>query len=128
MKLFKIKKKNILYTVITGHSRIASAIADMLSEQGHSVLLVADCSDMEAFNEADIHNADVVIVASDDDNLNMLVTQFMREVFTVMRVIAIINNSEKECVYRELGITAVNPAFIFVKDFVGQLFSEKKDD
>ncbi len=148
MKLFEAQKKNLPYTVIAGGAGFAAALAEILEAQGSDVLVIArsqeafraiassckgrilvgDCTDMDMLRAADLEKAAMVVAATDDDNVNLLVAQLVKEVFGVQHIVAIINEPERECVYRELSVTAVSPVLISAQEIAGRLLSVQKED
>ena len=145
MKLSAAKKKGRPYTIIAGCAGFAVALAKMLS-QNSQVLIIAgkkdfravslppdghiitgDVTDPDAFTEADVESADTVVAATGDDNVNLLVAQLARDVFGVKRVMALLNDPERECVYRELGVPAFSPALISAREIAREFSGEKVD-
>lgn len=146
MKLFESKKQSLPYTVIAGNAGFASVLARLLSAQGGSVMIIAsnredflsislsldvhiiagDVTDPNVLEEATIEKADTVVAATDDDNINLLAAQLAREVFGVKRVIALLNDPERECVYQAFDIPVFNPVLISAKAILIELSEEKK--
>lgn len=131
MSLFK-NKKRAPYTLIVGCGRLGAGLADTLSGEGEDVLILdreksafrklsssfggltleGEGTDLDVLKEAGIDRADTVIAVTDSDNVNILIAQLAREVFSVGRVIARLYDPERECVYRELGIDTICPALL----------------
>ena len=131
MSLFKDKKR-APYTLIVGCGRLGAGLADTLSEEGEDVLILdrdksafrklsssfggltleGEGTDLDVLKEAGIGRADTVIAVTDSDNVNILIAQLAREVFSVGRVITRLYDPERECVYRELGIDTICPALL----------------
>ena len=131
MSLFK-EKKRAPYTLIVGCGRLGAGLADTLSGEGEDVLILdreksafrklsssfggltleGEGTDLDVLKEAGIDRADTVIAVTDNDNVNILIAQLAREVFSVGRVIARLYDPERECVYRELGIDTICPAVL----------------
>ena len=131
MSLFK-EKKRAPYTLIVGCGRLGAGLADTLSGEGEDVLILdreksafrklsssfggltleGEGTDLDVLKEAGIDRADTVIAVTDNDNVNILIAQLAREVFSVGRVIARLYDPERECVYRELGIDTICPALL----------------
>ena len=146
MKLFESKKQCLLYTIIAGDTNFASALAGLLSAQGDSVLVISGCqkdvllippsfdghavvgdvADPHVLEEANMEKADTVVVATDDDNINLLVAQLAREVFGVRHVIALLNDSGRGCVYQEFDIPTFSPALISAKEIIKGISDKKQ--
>lgn len=140
MTLFTDKKAN--YTVIIGCGRLGSSLANVLSNKGGNVLvidrnkdsfgklapsynlglstLIGDATDIDVLHEA-VEKATAVIVATDNDNTNIMIAQIAKELLKKERVIAKLNDPERECVYREFGIDMISPAVLFAKEICNWL-------
>ncbi len=68
--------------------------------------------DMDILEEANIRKADVVIVVTDNDNINILVSQIAKNIFEVEEVIIRLYDHEKECVCRDSNINTIFPALL----------------
>jgi len=121
-----------LFIVIVGCGRLGSYLASTLSQQGHSVVAVD--ADHEAFEnlsaeysgfrvegngaelgvlkQAKIDKADLVIAATREDNVNLMVAQVARRIFKVPRVLTRVFDPKREEIYRELGVDTVCPTTI----------------
>jgi len=148
MKPFQPNEKNPAYAVIAGCTDFAAALAGLLSAQGSQVAIIAgsqesflkiarsfagkifagDCADMDVLADANIEKARAFVAATGDDNSNLLLAQLAREMFGVRRVIALLNDSERACVYRELGVPAINPALTSAKEAAGELLNRGRDE
>ncbi len=130
MTIWKNNHKEELYTVIIGCGRLGANLANSLSEQKQNVLIidrskesfrklstsfggltvVGDATDMDVLSEAEIEKADVALVVTDSDNVNIMVSQMIKEIFHTALVIARLYDSERKYVYEELGIDIICPA------------------
>ncbi len=123
-----------MYIIIIGCGRLGSMLAEDLSDSGHNISIV----DREAKNlatlgsgfnglrikgiefdndillEAGIKNADYIISATPDDNINITVALIAKKIFKVPRIIARINDPKKKRVYDGLGIETINPTELSV--------------
>lgn len=118
-----------LFVIIVGCGRLGSYLANHLSEQGHSVVAIdqhdaafealspefsgfrleGDATEFAVLREAEIAHADMVIVTTHNDNINLLVSQVAKKLFGVERVIARVFEPERELTYRDLGIDTFCP-------------------
>ena len=134
MKLFEAKKSD--YIIIVGCGRLGANLASALSDDGGNVLIrdkdrnsfrrlsasfgglsvVANGTDLDALQEAQIQNASTVIAVTNNDNTNILVAQLARDMFHVENVIARLFDPERETVYQEFGIKTICPAVLSVKE------------
>lgn len=135
MKFFG-KKKSGDYTIIIGCGRLGANLANTLSDEGENVLImdidktsfrrlssnfgglsvVADGTDFEALKKANIEKASAIVVVTNKDNTNIIVAQIARHIFKSELVIARLYDSERECVYKELGIDTICPAVLSAKE------------
>lgn len=130
MKIKNIKlNKNVL---IIGCGRLGASIANTFSDKNMSVTIIdiqkdsfrklspsflgllmeRDGMDMDILEEANIRKADVVIVVTDNDNINILVSQIAKNIFEVEEVIIRLYDHEKECVCRDSNINTIFPALL----------------
>ncbi|WP_297991835.1 TrkA family potassium uptake protein [uncultured Clostridium sp.] len=130
MKIKNIKlNKNVL---IIGCGRLGASIANTFSDKNMSVTIIdiqkdsfrklspsflgllmeGDGMDMDILEEANIRKADVVIVVTDNDNINILVSQIAKNIFEVEEVIIRLYDHEKECVCRDSNINTIFPALL----------------
>lgn len=135
MSFFKDRKTKE-NTVIIGCGKLGASLATSLSENGGSVVVidksedsfrklgssftglifVGDGTDLEMLQQVQIEEADVVLVVTDNDNTNVMISQIARQIFHVPHVIARLYDSERECVYRQLNIEIICPNALSVKE------------
>jgi trk system potassium uptake protein TrkA len=121
-----------LYIVIVGCGQLGGYLAGRLSQQGHSVVVVdrddaafaglpaefsgfrveGDATEMEVLRRAKIDQADFVIAATREDNVNLMVAQFAGTVFGVRRVMARVFDPARMETYREFGIETICPTML----------------
>lgn len=117
------------YIVIVGCGRVGAYLANGLSRQGHSTVVidvaddrlqglsadfsgfrvVGDATESAVLREAKVEDADVFIAATGEDNVNLMVCQVARKVFGVRRVLARVSDPGREDLYRQLGLATVCP-------------------
>lgn len=123
---------NEFFVVIIGCGRLGSYLANRLSHDGHSVVVVdndesafellsdeysgfkveGDATEISVLKEAKLDEADWLVAATREDNINLMVAQIAKEVFHVKRVIARDFEPERETIYQELDIETVCPTTI----------------
>ena len=130
--------KNSLYIVIIGCGRLGSHLANQLSHVGHSVVVI-DCNE-ETFNnlspdfsgfrivgdatqiavlkESKLKQADVLFAATHDDNVNLMVAQVARKVFSVPQVLARVYDARREQIFNRLGIETICPTSVAAEMFL----------
>ena len=105
---------------IAGAGAVGRSIARELLGNGHEVLLVdkdpraikvervpdaewllADACEMSSLQEAELQRCDVVICASGDDKVNLVVSLLAKTEFAVPRVVARVNHPGNESLFNE---------------------------
>ncbi len=117
-----------MYAVIVGCGRVGSLLATTLSSRGHNIVivdmggerfqglgqqftgdtLVGDGTAVEVLKESGIEKADALIMATNDDNSNLMGAQIARKMFGVRRVIVRIKDPKKFSVYKEYALEMVS--------------------
>ena len=117
-----------MYVIIAGCGKLGSGLAKVLSSQGHDV--VAICSETERASlqrgfdgvvvcgnptDADVlraagaEKAALLVAATADDNLNVMVIQIARQFFKIPTVLARVSDPEREKLYKDMGLSTVCP-------------------
>ena len=105
---------------IAGAGKVGRAIARELLSNGHEVLLVdketeiahvgvvegayvlcADACEVSALEEAQLHTCQVVVAATGDDKVNLVVSLLAKTEFGVPRVVARVNHPKNEWLFNE---------------------------
>ena len=127
----KLENKRI---VIMGCGRLGANLADYLYEQGHEVIVVdsdedafrklsasyggltfiSDATELETFDKLEIDEQTTMIVVTDSDNTNILISQVAREVYHVKTIICRLYDQQRECVYDEFHIDTICPTYLSV--------------
>lgn len=118
-----------MHVIIVGCGRLGSLLAQILSAEGHDVVvidressaferlgsgfngttLVGTGIDIDILRKAGIETADVLAAVTTDDNTNIMAAQVARELFRVPKVVARIYDPEREQIYHEFGLETVSP-------------------
>ena len=121
-----------LYVIIIGCGRLGSYLANRLSHDGHSVVVIdldhsaletlsidysgfrmeGDATEINLLKQAKIDKADFFIATTGDDNVNLMVAQIAKKLFQVPRVMARVFQPKREKTYLDLGIETVCPTSI----------------
>lgn len=116
------------YVVVVGCGRLGSLLAGRLSQAGSGVVVVdrwessfdqlppefsgfrihGDATELEVLRAAKIDKADCLIATTENDNVNMMVVQVAKVLFSVPQALARVCDPRREGAYRELGIETVN--------------------
>ncbi|HLI38011.1 MAG TPA: TrkA family potassium uptake protein [Streptosporangiaceae bacterium] len=105
---------------IAGAGAVGRSIAAELLEHGHEVLLidssadavgedslpgaewlVADACEISSLDEAELHRCNVVIAATGDDKVNLVVSLLAKSEYGVPRVVARVNSPKNEWLFNE---------------------------
>jgi trk system potassium uptake protein len=105
---------------IAGAGNVGRSIAQELIENGHEVMLIerqpkmlrpdrvpaaewvlADACELSSLQEADVSSCDVVVAATGDDKVNLVVSLLAKTEFAVPRVVARVNRAENEWLFNE---------------------------
>ncbi len=121
-----------LYILVVGCGRLGSYLASQLSHDGHSVVVIdedekalealsqqyggfrieGDASELAVLRQAKIDRADLLIAATHNDNINLMVAQVAQRFFGVPRVIARVLDPRRESTFQALGVETVCPTSV----------------
>jgi len=130
--------KNNRYIVIVGCGRLGSHLANQLSRDGNSVVVIdtdeatfndlspdfsgfrvdGDATQMAVLKEAKLKEANILIATTHEDNVNLMVAQVARKIFCVPHVLARVFDPKTEEVYAQLGIDTICPTSVAVDMFL----------
>lgn len=145
MKLFSSEKEN---TLIVGSGRLGASLANDLSEQGGNVIVVdsdkssfrklspsfggltviGDATNLNVLKEAQINKAGVVIVVTNDDNVNIMISQMAKKLFNKEKVISRLYDPDRKSVYEGFDIDLIYPAILSVNEINRLLKKESKGE
>ena len=132
------KKKNELgQIVIIGCGRLGANIAAMFSIRGNDVVMIdkdgdafrklspeysgftveADATDINALKKTEINKAGIVVAVTDNDNVNIMVSQMAKVIFNVPKVIARLYDADKEKINSEHSIHTIYPTKLSMEAF-----------
>ncbi|WP_311171961.1 cation:proton antiporter [Halobellus ordinarius] len=114
-------------TIIVGGGRVGLALATRLEQRGEFVVLIeddekqkrkareegftvhdGDGTEVDVLREAGIEEAKIVVAATRDDNVNLLICQMARTKFDVEKVYARVNDPQNMDAFQALSVTAVD--------------------
>jgi len=133
------------YVVIVGCGRLGSFLANSLSREGYSVVVIdkseeafealtaeysgfrieGNATEAAVLRQAKIDKADIVIATTHDDNLNLMVAQVAMEIFNIKKVIARVFDPKRERIYKEIGIDTVCPTIISGNAFLRTILNQE---
>lgn len=120
--------------LVVGCGKVGSRLAIALSKEGHDVSVVEKDEanmellgdefvgfktigipiDLDLLKEAGIESCDAVAAVSQDDNVNIMVSQVASQIFKVPRVLARIYDPKREDVFSHFGLHTVCPTNLTV--------------
>ena len=121
-----------LFAVIVGCGRLGSMLAGRLSRLGHSVVVVdstesafdnlaadfsgfrveGDATEIDVLKKARMDKADLVIATTTADNVNLMVVQVAKKIFSVPCVLARAFDPNRQDVYLSLGVNTICPTTV----------------
>lgn len=117
-----------MHVIIVGCGNVGSRLAHRLAAQDHNVVVVdndprqfhnlgtafngltvtGNAIDVETLRGCGIERAKGFAAVTSNDNVNIMAAQIAQSVFAVPRVVARVNNPDREHVYHEFGLTTVS--------------------
>ncbi|MEX2505212.1 MAG: TrkA family potassium uptake protein [Egicoccus sp.] len=134
-----------MHIIIGGCGRLGAEIADRLSEDADTDVVVCDidplafdrlgsafngetvvgdCTDRDVLEQAGVHRADGLIAVTRFDNANLMAVEIATHLYEVPRTIARLFNPEREDVYRKLGVRYVSGTGLIAKLFLNEFREE----
>ncbi|MFC4550265.1 MULTISPECIES: cation:proton antiporter [Halorussus] len=113
--------------IVIGGGKVGRALAERLEDRGENVVLVeketemvkltrdagftvrkGDGTDTEVLRKAGADNAKIVVAATGDDDVNLLVAQLAESKFDVDTIIARANNPDNVDAFEDLGVRTID--------------------
>ncbi len=125
-----------MYVIIAGCRRVGSTLALDLAQENHDVVVIDfDPNHLQAlgsgFNgvtvvgmpidedvlrSAGVEQADALAAVTDDDNMNIMISQVAKEIFHVPCVMTRLYDPQREAIMRSMGLTTVCPTNLAVEN------------
>jgi trk system potassium uptake protein TrkA len=141
-----IFKKN-KYILIVGCGRFGASIAGIISGAGSDVVLIdkkkesfrklspafsgftieGDGCDINVLKSGGIEKADIIIVATQNDNVNVMVSQIANKIFQIKEVYVRLYDPDKEILLDGYDVKKIYPARLSLMEF-GRLAKEHEAD
>lgn len=129
------------YIIIIGCGNLGSSLANKLSNLGHSIVMIdhdpksfsalgdefsgfmiqGDANEFFVLKQAKVEKADIVLTLTDDDNLNIMLSQICQRIYQIKEVIARVNKPRSAEIFAKLGISTICPTLLAVDSFLDQL-------
>lgn len=130
--------------VIVGCGRLGSMIASSLYEEGKQIIVidkdeqsfrklrdsyggltfVSDATDLDIFKQIEIDENTTLIVVTENDNTNIMISQIAREIYHVNHIVCRLYDPQRECVYDEFHINTICPTYLSVHE-IQSILNEK---
>ena len=113
--------------LVVGGGKVGRALAERLEDRGENVVLIendeaivetareagftvhqGDGSDTDVLRSAGAENAKIVVAATGDDDVNLLVSQLADSKFDVEKVLARANNPDNVEAFEDLGVRTIS--------------------
>ena len=113
--------------LVIGGGRVGRSLAERLEDRGENVVIVeqdqqvvetarnagftahhGDGTDTDVLRSAGIDNARIVVGATGDDDVNLLVSQLARSKFDPETILARVNDPDNADAFEELGVRAIS--------------------
>ncbi len=135
--------KSSKYIVIVGCGRVGSQLANQLSREGNSVVVIdrneatfddlssdfsgfrvhGDATQLSVLKEAKLSKAHAFVATTHEDNVNLMVAQIARRLFDVPHVMARVFDPKREDIYAQLGIETICPTSVAAGMFLRTIAS-----
>lgn len=132
---------------IVGCSTMGAYIAGNLSRKGDNVIIIdkdatafqnlpsyysgfqieADGTDIDALKEAGIESADLVVVATNSDNVNIMIAEVSSKIFGIKNVIIRLDSLKKGDIIDDPNIKIIFPSALTL-DYFFELTKQEGDD
>lgn len=130
-----------MHIIIGGCGQLGAAIAEQLSRDPHTDVIVVDTSqesfdalgsafngetlvgdltDRDVLERAGIAGADALIAVTRSDNANLMAVEIATHLYDVPRTIARLFNPSREDVYRKLGVRYISSTAMLSKLFLNE--------
>jgi trk system potassium uptake protein TrkA len=132
-------------TIVAGCGRVGAQLAEMLSLDGHHVVVIDKnrealgklsktfhgevfegmAFDMDILEEAAIEDAKDFIAVTNYDNTNLMAAEVARSIYDVDRVISRLYNPDKGITYQALGIQYICGTSLLAEEFLQRIVRPK---
>ena len=118
--------------VIIGCGRLGSSLANDISDAGQDVIIidksrdafrrlssgfggytiVGDCTDFDVLQEAEPEKAGVLLAVTNDDSVNIMISEIAKSKYKIEQVIARVYDPEKSLACADYGIQILSPSVL----------------
>ena len=132
--------------IVVGCGKVGLNLATSLVRQGHDIVIVESDSkmlqsaadlecirilgvpiDRDILRNAGIETADILCAMTQNDNINIMVSQIADEIFEVPKIITRIFNPENRLVFDEFGLNTICSTSLTVEAVLRKIAGEKNE-
>ncbi|ABR31111.1 potassium transporter TrkA [Thermosipho melanesiensis] len=141
-----MRKINELYLVVIGCGKVGGNVASIASSIGHSVVvidkeensfenlspdftgftIVGDATEKEVLENAKVNKADYVLVLTQDDNTNFLISLMCKYYFGAKRIITRVYDPDNTTLFQEFDIEVISPTLLIIGELKQILVGDLK--
>jgi trk system potassium uptake protein TrkA len=126
-----------MYVIIGGGGKVGGILAKRLLSGGNEVAIIeektetvselqrdlrgrfmvieGDCCDSHIMDEAGMRDADLFVVATGHDDVNLVAAEISRTLYKPSRIIARVNNPKNERIFQKLNIDAISTSVLIAR-------------
>jgi trk system potassium uptake protein TrkA len=134
--------------IIVGCGQMGATIANSLSLKGEDIIvidkddrsfrslspdfsgfqIVGDALEIELLKKSKIDHADMLLVLTRDDNVNLAISQIGKRIFRVPNAIARVSDPVRGSLFQQLGIGIINPIALASKRLLDEIAIISKNE
>ncbi|MBM7000140.1 TrkA family potassium uptake protein [bacterium] len=126
-----------MYIIIGGGGKVGEVLARQLLGDGHEIVIIerrderadelardlrgrymvvrGDCCDSRTMDEAGMRDADIFIVVTGHDDVNLVACEVAETLYHPSRIVARVNNPKNERIFQKLGINAISSTVVIAR-------------
>ena len=132
MNIMKKDSKKNKYVVIIGCGRVGASIANSLSEKNIDVTVIdknkeafrklsplfaglvveGNATEINVLDKVNLNECTDLLCVTNKDNTNIMVSQIVKEVFSVKNIVSRLYDPERACVYNQFEIDTICPSIL----------------
>lgn len=133
-----------MHVIIVGCGRVGSQLAQILSQEGHNVVIIDKKSsafkrlgtdfngitivgvgfDPEILRRAGIERAEALAAVTNGDNSNIMVSEIAKKIYNVPRVLTRIYDPLRADIYKKFGLNTISTTTIVAQIFRSAILKE----
>ncbi len=133
-----------MHVIIVGCGRVGSQLAQILSTEGHNVVIIDKKAesfkrlgtdfngiaitgigfDPDILKRAGIERADALAAVTNGDNSNIMVSQIAKKIYNVPRVLTRIYDPLRADIYKKFGLNTISTTTIVAQIFRSAILKE----